>query len=70
MMAPDTPAPVPIHFAAVSAAVLLPFITNCFSGTATDDLHILRRRRGHISRANQRIRPMMLTSSPLPSYGL
>jgi hypothetical protein len=55
---------------AVSAAGLILFITNCFSDSATEDLHILRRRRGHISRANQRIRPMMLTSSPLPSYGL
>ena len=69
-MAPDTPAPVPIQFAAVSATGLMLVITICCSGNAIDDLHTLRHRLGHISCANQRIRPMMLTSSPLPSQGL
>ena len=32
-----------------------------------NDQHALRQRFGHISRADQRILPMIFTSSPLPS---
>jgi hypothetical protein len=61
---------VPIHLAAVSAAGLMLVITIFRSGNATVIPHTTGHRVHHISRANQRIRPMMLTSSPLPSYGL
>jgi hypothetical protein len=40
--------------------------TPCPDGPA-DDVFTADRARDHISRANHRIRPMMLTSSPLPS---